>query len=536
MAGVIEWDLVLELVKRHGDHHFANVKYGNIALGASTVILAAIALNNILKTAIRSTLKRDIAIPLWLSVVIWALLAAGLSVFHVEEFTAFAKRLGRVSYGLLPVTFFLSIRPSPLPNTVYLQMIQLHKWVARIVVALATLHGVFFIIHFASQGELTKVFCFLNFLGVLAWVGFLVMTVTSFIFFRRRYYWLFYRLHYILSWVCVLLGIFHARPGVLFLSFWCLAILVGSIAYRIYISKTTQFTVSQVSTNLARITIPRDIFGDNFTPGSHVRISAPLSNLKTWISASRPYTIASLPSDGNITLITRPYRFHLDSHVNYSISGPYASLPKSFFKSASKVIVFAGGSGISYAAPVVRALLNRGNEENGESKIQQVSLIWTTRQRPDTAVLSLLQIEDADVYITGITGDYSMSDTSEDSQYKLATGNDFDIDDDNLDIELEDFLIDDDDDNADDDNLIANAAPISGSAPYSQNRLRLSENIRIHHGRPAVSTLVEQFVGPQDRQLDSIWAIACGPPDLVFEVEKWAKRSKIRFGKEIYAM
>lgn len=64
-----------------------------------------------------------------------------------------AARLGRVSVYCLPTVLFLTLRPSPLPHTLYLALIPIHKWLSRLIFLQGILHSLLYFIYFVTQGE-----------------------------------------------------------------------------------------------------------------------------------------------------------------------------------------------------------------------------------------------------------------------------------------------------------------------------------------------------------------------------------------------
>ncbi|KAA8917817.1 hypothetical protein TRICI_000019 [Trichomonascus ciferrii] len=415
-----------------------------------------------------------------------------------EALNLFAKRVGRVCYGLLPLTFFLSLKPSPLPNTYYINLLFLHKWVSRSVVLLAGIHGVCYLTYFVQAGKFHKTFKLLNFLGVVALTGFIVIGVTSLRPVRKRAYRFFYGIHYPLSILCLALGAIHARPGVLMLLTWCVFILVGQIFYRVFTSQRVYLSIEHISSGLLCITLPRPVLPDYFDIGSHIRLSpGSLWHPKSWISPTHPYTIASLPSDEDIKLLIRRGKLFDSGSEQFTLSGPFSSkTSQTIFKEAARhknVAVFAGGTGLSFAAPIVRQLLSEGST---------VKLVWIIRDRSDYPALQslgLTDVKDVSVYITGRTSK---------SNYKELDDIDFVLDDEEEEgYEIDDLMLDEED-----------------------------ELQALHHGRPDFSLITEGFFnGPPEAN----WVVSCGPPSLVNDVQKWAhqtKKSSVQFIGEKYAL
>jgi hypothetical protein len=516
----------------HEDSHYANVPYGYAVVLLSLMALSWISVANVFDSYFVKRLSRTLKPSKWVLIGIWTgsvclFLFTGGS---TESLSVFAKRVGRITFAMLPLTMFLSLSPSPLPSTYYVKLLGLHKWVARTVVLTGSIHGVCYLIYFIQKREVKKILHVDNFLGVLILTGFLTMLISSLRPLRQRNYKLFYAVHYPLAWVCLILGCFHARPNVSFLGLWCMFMLTGQIFYKIFTSRTVAMaTVEDVSPSLYYVSLPRDTLPDYFPEGAHIRISRPLWSPWTWITPSHPYTVASLYSDGEVKLLIRQTRFRLDTRSLYSLTGPFSpTLSQDVVPSADKTLVFAGGSGISFAAPLVRALQLRG---------AQCKLVWIVREKSDLDVLDMLDINAANVYITGTnpsSGTYSdiLGDRVHNNGETLK-----EVDDE---IEFEELLNSDDDD--DDDDM---TPPVEGaeedsashklkdSTPSSSEE-NIPGKIEIIYGRPQFSQAAGDFISEQDRGSTRVWAVACGPRLLVQDVEKWAKKERIQFTGEKY--
>jgi NAD(P)H-flavin reductase len=490
---------MVELEVRHeGHHHGANVKVGYGLFLSCVLGMIGLAVRNSLGNKIR----RRVPLNVWVISGLWCVFISLFLFYHgsTEALNLFAKRVGRVCYGLLPLTFFLSLKPSPLPNTYYINLLFLHKWVSRSVVALAGVHGVCYLTYFVQAGKFHKTFKLLNFLGVVALAGFIVIGVTSLRPVRKRAYRLFYGIHYPLSIVCLVLGAIHARPGVLMLLTWCVFILIGQIFYRVFTSQRVYLSIEHISSGLLCITLPRPVLPDYFDIGSHIRLSTgSLWHPKSWISPSHPYTIASLPSDEDVKLLIRRGKLFESGSEQFTLAGPFSSkTSQTIFKEETRhknVVVFAGGTGLSFAAPIVRQLTNEGST---------VKLVWIIRDRSDYPALQSLQLadmKDVSVYITG---------RSSTSNYKELDDIDFVLDEDEDEeegYEIDDLMLDDEDE------------------------LQI-----LHHGRPDFALVTEGFFnGPPEAN----WVVSCGPPSLVNDVQKWVnqtKKSSVQFIGEKYAL
>lgn len=443
----------------------------------------------------------------------------------------------RVCYAMLPLVLFLGLRPSPLPNTFYLQTVHLHKWVSRVVVLVGLVHGILYFIFFVQNDRIPRLFKFYNFLGVITLFMMLALGLTSLKPFRRRFYTWFYRLHYPFAWLTVILGCIHARPGTNLLTFWCVAILIGQIVYRVSTSKTTNIEEHAITHNLKFAILPRSVMPEYFPVGSHLRVSHSLRNPLTWISPTHPYTIASHPSDSEVRLLVRETKFKFAPSPNssfgsgqVSVSGPYSSIDDTVFNTAHQVLIITGGAGLSFGAAVYRGLKING--------INEVKLIWIVKAKSELSALQMLGVDsNVSVFVTGRA-----------SKNRSATA------DDDFDLELEDLLEEDNDGTAKDafellseaeeegfDDFVSSATLTPGEAATSFTSIKDKNElsgISIHKGRPVLSTEIKEFFSDAEIAAGNSWVVACGPEGLVNDAKKWTEKQStdLIFHGEKYVM
>lgn len=524
------------LDKRHGDHHNANIKYGTFLLVISLLVVSYVAVRNLTQPEVRARTGRDLRLPLWLSVLLWTALVVALGVVHVGELNEAAKRFGRLCYALLPLIVFLAIRPSPLPRTFYLTLLPLHKWLGRLATLAGTVHGVLYTIHFISKGEFSKVFKLDNFLGVIILAFFLLMAVTSLPYCRRRMYALFYRIHYLSAWFIAIATLFHARPGVGWLFFWVALFMGSALVYRLVAtSSVTVESTEAMGPDLHRVTFPRTVLPDFFVPASHIRVSPSLKNPLTWISASHPYTVSSLPSDDHVELIIRPTAFslaHAGVGARFSVYGPFESLPDDFFSTANRVLVFAGGSGISFALPVVQTLAKAGIAHK---------LVWVLRSKAGVKeVESRLSDTPTDVYITGqdpFQGEGMVYAKDAEGTAGLLSGEmemdelDRERDEGGEGDELDDLLSEDEEGSSENSTKSHDKGKGKGKGKGDES----DGSITYHNGRPQPSETASSFFLNRSAP-EGKWIVACGPSGLVSTAQLAAKKTGVRFCNETYSI
>ncbi|KAL6946867.1 hypothetical protein ACO0QE_001719 [Hanseniaspora vineae] len=350
------------------------------------------------------------------------------------------KRLGRISCALYPPLLCLTLRPSPLPHTMYLNLIPVHKWISRIVILASFLHTVLYFSYFIYFNSLFKVLKWANFAGVLAMCCFIIIGVTSLRLVRRGNFTFFYSNHYVCTWISVVLLDIHSRPTIKWFTSMNYMLLVGQIFYRLYHTKNCEkVSIVNISSNLSIMEFDRKYLTKQPEyPSSHVRINnlhyENNNALQRWwklvwytvIPLQHPFTVASLPNEDNVRLIIRKGNFPLIDQAPYAITGtfeskvPFLHKPnkaphymassvsspvspllfdeshgkKKFYIDARKVLIVVGGSAISFGLPLLRVLNYNGIN---------CKLIWVTRDYQDLCLLNYFQknFYGLEIYITG---------------------------------------------------------------------------------------------------------------------------------------
>lgn len=342
------------------------------------------------------------------------------------------KRLGRIAVAFMPPLLFLTLRPTPLPHTLYLTLLPIHKWISRIVILQSLLHTFFYTWYFATTNKMFKILKPANMWGVLAMALFLLIAITSLPRVRRTHFRVFYYVHYIATWLTVILLHFHARPPMSWYTLMNVSILVFQIGYRLYHTKRTRVSIVKVSPSLALMEFPlADIPKTPTLPSAHLRINNyhSFSFLKRWfyqlVPFQHPFTIASLPSDETVKLIIRRGNFPLKRNTDYYVTGAFEpkidfikkdsvkrprdsstytfqnnsptllTSPLSYHIDARRVLMVVGGSAISFGLPMLRILNFNG---------VNVRLIWVSRDYRDLRLLDHFKnnFHGMEIYITGM--------------------------------------------------------------------------------------------------------------------------------------
>ncbi|CAM9019879.1 unnamed protein product [Wickerhamomyces anomalus] len=356
-------------------------------------------------------------------ILFWSVISFLLNYLETYDDLMFiAKRLGRVSCACLPSLLFLTLRPSPLPKTLYLSLLPIHKWLSRIVVLEGAIHTILYLIYFVRENTMFKIKKATNIWGIVAMIAFTLIAITSLPQVRRFSFNTFYITHYIMTWISVLAVHFHAKPGIGLYTILNISILIAQIGYRFYYSKKTKISVIPISPTLSLVEFPlSSIPKQSNLPGSHVRINNKNGILKDIyykiIPLAHPYTVASLPNDPTVKLIIRRGNFPLRSNQDYYITGAFepkldfireqslfhklfeprrlllTTSPLKYSIDAHRVMIVVGGSGISFGIPLLRIL-----NYNGIS----ARLMWVCKDIKDLNLLNHFRgVQGIECYITG---------------------------------------------------------------------------------------------------------------------------------------
>lgn len=512
--------VITDLIKRHGAAHFANVKYGYIVLLLSLIHIAYIYFSRRvyfkkwITTGRATSYKRLVSTPDTALLIAWAVIILALSWYHfkLEAVNSFIKRLGRIGYVLVTLDIFVSLKPNPLPNVYYLELIFLHKWLSRLLVLWTLGHSIGYTSVWIQSNTFSKIFRVLNFLGVIAMSLFLLSTIVSLKPIRRRFYKFFFTTHLIIAWLVVGLIHYHARPGVALYTFLNASLFILQIAVKIWKSRDVVIDKTTASgSTLELITIP-NYFINQFPAGSHVRISLPRANILTYLLPSHPYTIASLPDETSIKLVVRMNNHNLKTHQIVSCFGPFPSIHENFYKTAENVVLIAGGAGISYTLGLYQQL-----SRNSSIKI---SMIWIMRNKADTWILDHFNIRAIDIYITGksLTSDDPQDSSSITSPAAATTTSRFD------DMDEDEQLLD---------NFSSDEYEMETIDPFNEATGAAKPNRTIKLGRPHMGSYSNLLT--QDDKANN-WVVSCGSGTLNKDCKRWAEALGVRYHYEAYDM
>ncbi|GMM45215.1 putative metalloreductase [Pichia kluyveri] len=512
--GSDSWELnyVVQSVKRHSTLHKVNIKYGYILFGLSClfIIIRLSALqfyNKSWKRSGRSTSNLRISkLPLSITVSLVVLTIAILMVIkpHLEKISVLIKRMGRLSYTLTPLTIFLAAEPSWFPIDNYLNTLQLHKWISRIIVLLGVFHGIGFLIYYVVNNTLEKVLRPVNFIGVIIFIlGIIMMIFWKPI--RNLNYKVFYVFHNIFFLTYITLTYLHARPGVGLFHFISIGLLFAQYIRKYLYVKDITITeiIENPGSDYKIIKFPKSLLPESYLPGSHVRIGASKWSPFFIMLPSHPYTVATTFENRDLlaTLIVKNTKFQLQPFETYSIQTNFkSSINENFFSTAENIVIVCGGSGISLGL-VLFEFFKRSIIADG--KDIKIKFIWITKDEKDLFILNDLNIQGVDVYITnGIN---------------------------------ENILEQDEIDMQESENSAVPLIELSNNSSDSLNTYETKfSNTAILSKRPNLEDILQKSLS---KTLDyaNKWIVSCGPPSLNKRCESIATKEKCRFFSEEYS-
>ncbi|AAS53487.1 AFR116Wp [Eremothecium gossypii ATCC 10895] len=509
-------------VKRHGDTHFANIGYGYYTFGVSVgYILLLLLLRKRRGTAVpRSRHKLfqmmiDGSPALHLPILLLFLEIAFLGHYSViDHASVYIKRLGRLSYVLLFLNIFLTLRPNYiLSDYTYVQLLPMHMWLSRAISTFGVFHGLAFVIKWQLDNEVSlasKLFNLWNLLGFIVWILLIILLITSTGVIRRRSYKSFYMVHQINAFAISFIVPVHARPGVALPYTITIAVLLGlhalaRVSFCMSSAVVHKLSNYQKGSKLVRIKLPRNVMPEHFTPGSHIRVSPyRRSNPLYWLVPSHPFTIASLPDDDHVDLILREHgHFEFEVGPRYSIVHNYEGITALQLGLVNRVTIVVGGTGISLGLPLFRYF-----KENTD--IGYLKMIWTVKSHADLHVLD--DFEGIDIFVTQNTTTTPIPGASESWD----------------EIPLEEFELNSMDD------LEAEEEHLGESGALLPTTKRKKDPGAINIGRRLDWNVeLASFVrseGSSDQLL-----IVCGPESLVKDGVQFATDHNIVFYKEVYS-
>jgi len=331
----------------------------------------------------------------------------------------FADRAGLLFVANLPLLYLLAAKNQPikiLTNASYESLNIFHRRLGEWMCLLAVLHaGSMVLVWYITLSSRLSFSRFLAlpiiWLGLLAFISYETLYLSSLGSFRQRWYELFLGLHIVLQTAALAFLWFHhhnSQPYVLAALF---IFAIDRFVFRLMLkSRTLKADLSiledgetvMLSSNwqLTNSSWWRSWgIKNGWKPTEHVFLTVPALSHKHFVQA-HPFTIASAAptsadshawlnfliraQDGFSRDLLRYAKFH--SSVNIHVDGPYGSSHALEMLNDNDVaVVVAGGSGIAVAFPLVWSLFNASTQAfEPESNIYakpRVSLIWVVHDQ-----------------------------------------------------------------------------------------------------------------------------------------------------------
>lgn len=578
-----------------------NKKYGYMVFALSCANVITIGILGLLKVRLPAKgkksdgfftklLRKLVYCPLWLQVAVWLVFIVLLlfipwylgiretpDYIHFKIGLGMLKRAGRLGLSLYPLIIFLSLKPNPLPDVLYMHLIPLHKWISRVLIASIMLHSFGWFGFWIHKNELHKSFDKLMFPGVVNFFLLLIVLILGIKSIRERFYKLFYFLHILTAWITLSLMYLHSMPEANLYIFGSLYLLIYHTAAKVYLSynirdkvdeTNSYYTFTVPDSNLLLVRIPQEkiikastrakkeqdgSLLTYFLPGSHIRISPSLLNPKSWLFATHPYTIASLDNEEYVDLVMKKSnRFAklLMSRLyfSYTVSLPFPAFDDFFFSRNlnDNITIVSGGSGLAFGLPIFKYFhqLNKKAADNF-AKNPNLRFCVIVRRKEDLFILKeagiLLHQEDPDSEILELTPNYK------DAKIEIHITGSIEPPKPGMFSRIGDALS-------------AFRKQTSNSQYYPMEDLQpmLSETeldepnaevnqetnktsvanhafaLEPHLGRPDVASVLDELHNGTEEETSIV--VACGPEALLAECGRWCHHNNVEFASESFSI
>lgn len=337
--------------------------------------------------------------------------------FSVLVYAAFYKsspftdplRAGWVAIGQLPFVFAFATKNNILGAFLgmsYSQLNFIHRFVGRLVVVAANVHGIGYFYQWSLAGsfmqQLKNPF---TAWGLVALVCLDCMFLFSTSIWRQKAYVFFLPTHTIGA-ILVLPALWLHMPSMLPYVLACAGLYGFDYLLRIIktrISRAFIRPLPELSTT--RIEVPGINAG--WHAGQHVRVRVMSSGMGWWgWTEVHPFTIASVARghEGLVLLCKKSGSWTgklyemakvngyteggIGREVSIMIEGPYGGSGHAIFASFSGVVIVVGGSGITFALSLVQDLIQK--DLQGKSKVKVIDILWTVQD--PTSLLPLVPL------------------------------------------------------------------------------------------------------------------------------------------------
>lgn len=344
--------------------------------------------------------------------------------FTMPMLFAFADRAGLVFVVNLPLLYILSAKNQPLKwltGSSYEALNIFHRRLGEWMIFLALLHalgmlGVWYTLLQPIGFSLARFLASkIILLGIFAFLTYDLIYFTSTGLFRQQFYELFLGLHVTLQVATLVLVWFHHHNSRPYIGAALAIFVIDRLIFRITLNtKTLRASLNVMDdgeTVMLSSTVPlsrgrgiseslRTSVFSGWKATEHVFVAVPSLAGKHFIQA-HPFTIASKPPqsndvEGSLRLLIRAQDGFSKDLVRYAkghdsvairIDGPYGSQSAvELLQESDQAIIFAGGSGIAVAWPLVWSLIKPEDIdaealEASERRPRRILLVWVVHDR-----------------------------------------------------------------------------------------------------------------------------------------------------------
>lgn len=282
----------------------------------------------------------------------------------------------------------------------------LHRWVARMLLLLAT-------IHFGAQAyawreynvfelEWTTDSCVPT--GLATWVILLWMNLSTLAPIRNLSYEFFVVQHIVTFFGFIIAVVYHlpepySRVYIYIpIALYLVDRIVRFVRYTLINRTLSSATLTKLEGNVTRVQIHKPAHLKRWNAGSHILVSFP----KLGFGQSHPATIMSTPTshNGDVVLLLKSrkgFTKQLMSHANDStvgllnenpgeqkthramIDGPYGGCQPDF-AAFDSVCLIAGSTGITFTLSLLTSLAERAAQTQGRIPLRRIHMVWCIKQ------------------------------------------------------------------------------------------------------------------------------------------------------------
>ncbi|KAJ6551431.1 hypothetical protein B0H19DRAFT_1157610 [Mycena capillaripes] len=271
----------------------------------------------------------------------------------------------------------------------------LHRFVARLAIISAHLHGLGYIYKWClAKNFMQEISQPKNYFGLCMLLSFDCILLSSLAFIRKNAYNLFFYSHILFFQTLIICGFYH-YPQVIPYLYATTAIYGFDKLMRLAKTRISTATIRPIpELGVTRVEIP--YINKGWRAGQHVRIQVFSSAMGIFGWAEvHPFTIASESNskEGLVLMCKKTgtwthklfatasntgAEWGVGRNVRVVVEGPYGGPGFSMFNSYSAAVFIAGGSGITFALSAIQELIQQ--DLRGESRVRVIELIWIVQE------------------------------------------------------------------------------------------------------------------------------------------------------------